>query len=89
MMGRPENPKVKGSVAAGFTPADSPLTFEDVMESHADLATPDVTVGEVAFDFDLPVFDFSSGFRDETGRSFHLQEVARNQPVALLFGSYT
>ena len=85
----PENPKVKQSVAAGFTPADSPLTLEDVMESHAHLATPDLAVGDAAFDFDLPVYDFSAGDRRDTGERFHLQEVARNQPVALVFGSYT
>jgi hypothetical protein len=91
MVVRPENPRVKESMAASFTPADSPLTVEDYMASatRRQLSTPDVTVGELAADFALPIFDFSNGVRRETGESFHLLAVAANQPVALIFGSYT
>jgi len=91
MTSRPENPKVKDSVAASFTPADSPMTLEDYGASSTRLAlsTPDVSVSEAAFDFDLPVSNFSSGRREETGGAFHLLDAAVNQPVALIFGSYT
>ncbi len=53
------------------------------------LKTPDVTTGDVAPDFDLPIYDFSSGTRVETPETFHLQSAAANTPVALVFGSYT
>ena len=91
MTPRPENPTVKDSMAASFTPADSPMTLEDygASETRLALSTPDVNVSEAAFDFDLPVYDFSSGSREETGEVFHLLDVAVNQPVALIFGSYT
>lgn len=86
-----ENPGVKDSAAASFTPADSPMTYEDYLasESHRELSTPDVTVGREVHDFMLPVYDFSDGTRRETGETFHLLDVAANQPVALVFGSYT
>jgi hypothetical protein len=45
--------------------------------------------GATAFDFDLEIHDFSTGQRVETGDRFHLQGVAENTPVALVFGSYT
>lgn len=88
---RPENPKVKDSMAASFTPADSPRTLEDYMasETRRDLSTPDVAVGQIAADFTLPVYDFSSGSREVTGETIHLLGVATNEPVALIFGSYT
>lgn len=86
-----ENPRVKDSAAARFTPDDSPMTFEDYVasEEHRALSTPDVVVGEPAHDFALPVYDFSDGTRRETGESFRLLDAAANQPVALIFGSYT
>lgn len=85
------NPRVRESVAAAFTPDDSPLTWEDV---EADprmrrLQTPDLAVGDRAFDFELPVYDFATGVRTETGRSVRLSEFAGRRPVALIFGSYT
>ena len=90
-MPRAENPKVKESVAASFTPADSPMTYEDyaASDAHVDLSTPRVAVGEPAIDFELPLYDFSDGSRRDTGETFHLMQVAANQPVALVFGSYT
>lgn len=74
-----------------FTPDDSPKTPMDVMADpvHQDLSTPKVAVGDEAPDFDLDVFDFSDGTEVATGERFHLQSVAANQPVALIFGSYT
>jgi hypothetical protein len=58
------------------TPADSPLTLEDIRSSplYTDLSTPKLAVGEPAYDFELP--DGSQ-----------LSEARR--PVALVFGSYT
>ena len=69
---------------AVFTPADSPLTVADVMGSpeYLDLMTPKVSVGEQAFDFDLPRLD-------RHGERVRLSAFAGNQPVALIFGSYT
>jgi hypothetical protein len=74
-----------------FTPDDSPLLPPDLIASpvHQDLATPKLAPGDRAFDFDLPVYDFSDGTRGDTDRRFHLQSVAANRPVALVFGSYT
>lgn len=88
---RPENPRVRDSMASSFTPADSPRTVEDYMasEERRALSTPAVEVGKIAADFALPVYDFVSGSRELTTETFRLLEVARNQPVALVFGSYT
>jgi hypothetical protein len=74
-----------------FTPDDSPMGRPDVMADavHQDLSTAKLAPGDEAFDFDLPVYDFSDGTQGETGRTFHLQSVAANRPVALVFGSYT
>ena len=78
-------------MASSFTPADSPLTLEDYMasEERRALSTPDVEVGKIAADFALPTYDFASGSCELTTEAFHLLEVAQNQPVALVFGSYT
>ena len=74
-----------------FTPDDSPMGLPDVMANpvHQDLAAAKLAPGDPAFDFDLPIYDFSDGTRVETGRNFQLQSVAANRPVALVFGSYT
>ena len=74
-----------------FTPEDSPKTPMDVISDpgHQDLATPKLASGDAAFDFTLPVFDFSDGTERETDEVFHLLEVAETKPVALIFGSYT
>ncbi len=74
-----------------FTPDDSPKTPADVFADPVarDLATAKLGPGHPAFDFDLPVHDFSDGTRVETGRRFRLSEVAAERPVALVFGSYT
>ncbi len=81
---------------AGFdwrtiTPDDSPMGLPDMAASpvYQDLATAKLAPGDPAFNFDLPVYDFSDGTRVETGRSFHLQSAAADRPVALVFGSYT
>ena len=74
-----------------FTPDDSPMGLPDVMANpvHQDLSAAKLAEGDPAFNFDLPIFDFSSGSRVETGRRFQLQSTAANRPVALVFGSYT
>jgi hypothetical protein len=74
-----------------FTPDDSPRTPADVFADpvHRDLATAKLAQGDPAFDFDLPVYDFSDGSRVETGRRFQLRAAASQRPVALVFGSYT
>ena len=86
---RPELPS--GFDWRSFTPDDSPKTPMDVFDDPVarDLATPDLAVGDQAFDFELPVHDFRDGTRVDTGRSFHLAEAAAARPVALVFGSYT
>ena len=91
MAARPENPKVKDSMAASFTSTDSPMTLEDYLASEVRqaLSSPSVTVGEPAADFALAVHDLSTGCRADTGAIFRLLDVAENQPVALIFGSYS
>lgn len=74
-----------------FTPADSPKTPVDLLRDPQarDLATPKLTSGDAAYGFTLPVFDFSDGIERSTGESFDVQAIARERPVALIFGSYT
>ncbi len=74
-----------------ITPEDSPLTPMDVMKDPAsrDLATAKLSEGDLAFDIHLAVFDFSDGGERATDEAFHLLAVARDRPVALIFGSYT
>ena len=74
-----------------MTPEDSPMTPMDLMSDPAarDLATAKLSEGDPAFDFELPVFDFSDGSERLTDETLHLAEIARNRPVALIFGSYT
>jgi hypothetical protein len=64
------------------TPADSPLTREDVLASpvYRDLMTPKLGVGDQAFQFELP---------GEDGEVVRLVDYAGRMPVALVFGSYT
>ncbi len=72
-----------------LTPDDSPKGLPDVMAEHAHLMTPEVVPGDPAFDFELPVFDFSDGTERAPGRTFQLSAVSAERPVALIFGSYT
>ncbi len=69
---------------ASITPGDSPLTYEDIMSSplYVDLQTPTVRPGDMAPEFTLERVD-------DPGVTVSLGDVARNQPVALIFGSYT
>ena len=64
------------------TPADSPLTMQDIMASPAyrDLMTPKLRGRRPAYPFELP--------RD-TGELVRLSDYAGRMPVALVFGSYT
>ena len=65
------------------TPADSPLTLEDVMSSpsYRRLMTPELAPGDPAFPLDLPLLD--------GGGRVSLADFADDRPVALIFGSYT
>ena len=85
----PEEPK--GLDWRAFTPDDSPKTPLEVWADPAlqDLSTPDLAVGDVAYDFDLPLYDYSAGVERTTGETFHLASEAKERPVALVFGSYT
>jgi hypothetical protein len=74
---------VVDQIRHGNAPPDSPLTLADVMASadYRNLMTAKVAEGDVAPDFDLEGVDGSARVR--------LSELAANQPVALVFGSYT
>lgn len=74
-----------------FTPDDSPMGLPDAMADPVfkNLSTAKLAPGDSAFDFDLPIYDFSNGSRVSTGRTFQLKTVAAKRPVALVFGSYT
>jgi hypothetical protein len=65
------------------TPADSPLTLEQVMSSpfYGNLMAPELAPGDPAFPFDLPLLDGSGRVR--------LADYEGERPVALVFGSYT
>ena len=71
------------------TPVDSPLTLDDVMASPVYLAlrTPDLAVGDPAFDFELPLLDGET--HERTGETVRLSSFTGDRPVALVFGSYT
>ena len=77
--------------ASGDTPADSPLTLKTLMgrEDYRDLSTAKLSVGDVAFDFELPRYDISDGMAVATGAAVQLSEFRSLKPVALIFGSYT
>ncbi|MFV1991860.1 MAG: hypothetical protein ACC652_14100 [Acidimicrobiales bacterium] len=76
---------------AKITPEDSTQTMLEAFSDadFANLTVPTISEDEPAYDFELAVYDFSSGGRVETSQTFHLQEKTKNQPVALIFGSYT
>jgi hypothetical protein len=76
---------------SGDTPDDSPLTLKTLLrrEDYRDLSTAKVAVGDVAFDFELPRYDFSEGTAVATGTMVRLSEFRSVKPVALIFGSYT
>lgn len=67
----------------GNAPEDSPLTLQDVLasEDYRNLMTAKVAVGDVAPDFDLARLD--------GGNPVRLGSLVSEQPVALIFGSYT
>jgi len=74
-----------------FTPDDSPKTPMDVMADprHKGLGTPDLSEGDDAYDFKRKIYDYSDGTEKDTGKLFQLAKVAKEKPVALIFGSYT
>jgi hypothetical protein len=65
------------------TPGDSPLRMRDALESQVcrDLSTAKLDVGDHAFEFALR--------RLGGGETVRLSAHAEQQPVALVFGSYT
>ena len=71
------------------TPADSPLTMEDVLASpvYRELMTPELAPGDTAFPFELPLLE--PGSQARTGETVRLADFAGARPVALVFGSYT
>jgi hypothetical protein len=81
----------KGLDWKAFTPDDSPKTPMDVWADPrlVDLSVPDLKTGDLAFDFELPIYDYSDGTRQATNETFHLSSEASKRPVALVFGSYT
>ncbi len=89
-MSTEQEPQVKFEWRS-FTPEDSPKTPLDTMKDPVlrDLATPKLSVGAPAFDIKLPAYDFSDGSERLTGETLHLSAIARDRPVALIFGSYT
>ncbi len=64
-------------------PDDSPLTLQDVLasEDYRNLMTAKVAVGDRAPDFELA--------RMDGGGTVQLSALLAEQPVALVFGSYT
>ena len=78
-------------LASGDTPDDSPLSLKTLLrrEDYRDLSTAKLAVGDVAFDFELPRYDFSVGTAVATGATVRLSEFRSVKPVALIFGSYT
>lgn len=74
-----------------ITPEDSPMTPMDLWadERHQDLSTAKLAVGDAAFDFKRPLYDFSDGREVATGEDFQLSAAVKEKPVALVFGSYT
>lgn len=75
------------------TPADSPLTMQDVLASphYRDLCTAKLRVGDRAFPFTLPLLDPAGGGAHASiaGSEVSLESFRGKQPVALIFGSYT
>jgi hypothetical protein len=71
------------------TPADSPLTLDDVMSSpfYGNLMAPELRPGDPAVPFDLPLLDSETHRPSE--QRVRLAEFAGERPVALVFGSYT
>ena len=71
------------------TPPDSPLTLEAAMSSplYRALMAPELSPGDLAFSFDLPLLDPET--HRPSGERVRLADYAGVRPVALVFGSYT
>lgn len=65
------------------------MRLGDVMSSpfYRNLMAPELTPGDPAFDFELPVLD--SETHAPSGRRIRLSDFTGERPVALVFGSYT
>ena len=86
---RPKSASKLSWIMGSETPADSPLTLEDVMSlpAYRRLMTPELAPEDPAFPFDLPLLDSDSHSR--SGERVRLADLAGERPVALIFGSYT
>jgi hypothetical protein len=69
------------------TPADSPLTMDEAVTLNRNLSTAKLAVGETAFPFALPRLDADGA--QQRGETVRLEDLRRDRPVALIFGSYT
>ncbi len=74
-----------------MTPPDSPMSMTEALASevYGDLSTPRLAVGDLAYAFELPKLDLTSGLRRDTGETVAIADYRGVQPVALIFGSYT
>ena len=78
----------RSSPAADLPSFTSPKSREDIYASpeYQDLFTPKVHAGDAAPDFVLPTLDAA---HRTTGQTVQLSTHFGQQPVALIFGSYT
>lgn len=62
---------------ADVTPADSAKRFRDILEDKdfIELTAPEIAQSESCVDFELPLYDFSSGARVKTGGTFRLERA--------------
>jgi hypothetical protein len=74
-----------------MTPADSPMTLDDVRASAdlRDLGTPKLREGDPAADFTLPRLATAEPAGDPADQAMTLSDHFGIRPVALVFGSYT
>ncbi len=89
-LGAPGSPE-EIEIYAQITPPDSAKSFQDVRDDidFIKLARAQLVNGGPCFDFEQPLYGFSDGKFQQTGKTFHLLEACTRQPVVLVFGSYT
>ena len=61
--------------------------MDEAVALNRDLATAKLAVGEPAYPFELPLLDADGSTR--SGETVRLEELTRERPVALIFGSFT
>jgi hypothetical protein len=74
-----------------MTAPGSPRTMRQIAADPEirGLSTPELAVGDEAFDFELPRYDFSGGGAEAAGSTVRLSAFRGRRPVVLIFGSYT